>query len=57
VHLKLGLLTSNRELWKPQELFILLLGHHITTMIGLIFETVMLMLLQPTSMIDDALTE
>ena len=49
MHLKSDLLTPNMGLWKPQTLEILLLGHNITTMIGLILETVMLRLLQPTS--------
>ena len=51
---------------KPQELHILLFGHHMTTMIGLILEIVMLSLVQPNSRayfkntdvkIDDVLTE
>ena len=52
VNLKSGLLTSNRELWKPQEWPILLLGRgsYDNNDIRLILKTVMLRLLRPTSM-------
>jgi len=49
VNLKSGFADSKHGVVEAQELQILLLGHHITTMIGLILETVILKLPQPTS--------
>ena len=45
---KVRFVDTKHELWKPQELQLLQLGHNTATMIGLILETEMLRLLQPT---------